>query len=136
MRLHNKIVFLTTLFLITSLFDALAKDIISEQSTSNVISEFPFDANDNDDDGMPYFCLSEVRSFDPSFEAELTTAEKLYVARLYVRSKFFDCRSAFARHFQDHSNEYLLGGACILAVILASALRSSGYLKASTHGTA
>ena len=81
--------------------------------------------------------LDNLRSFDDALEpVQISFKEKIEMIFLLFKSKTRSYRGGLLTHFEQHSNEYLIGSACIATMLLAAILKkyTSQHLCATTDG--
>lgn len=79
--------------------------------------------------------LENLRSFDDALEpVQISFQEKLEMIFLLFKSKTRSYRGGLLAHFEQHSNEYLIGSACIATMLIAALLkRYTSHLYATPN---
>ena len=80
--------------------------------------------------------LDNLRSFEDELEPiQISFKEKVEMIFLLFKSKTRGYRGGLLAHFEQHSNEYLIGSACIATMLIAALLKKyTSHLCATTNG--
>ncbi len=107
------------LFIITSISIVTAKPShpVEEVTIENLLGE--------DDDPLN-IDVTTLRSFDDPIieETPIPLKEKIEMLFIILRSKTRGYKGGLIAHLEQHSNEYLLGSACIVTMLLAALLKN------------
>lgn len=89
-----------------------------------IISELTCD----DDDLLADIDLDNLRSFDETVDqGDMSLKDKLEMAVLLFKLKTRGYKNGLLEHLEQHSNEYLLGSACIAATLIGAVFKN--YMK-------
>lgn len=102
-----------------------AAELSAEPAQAEVVGEIFVDDIFGDDLlSLDDIDPDNLRAFDDELEpVQISLKEKLEMIFLLFRSKTRGYRGGLLAHFEQHSNEYLIGSACVATMLISAIIK-------------
>lgn len=103
-------------------------EVVGEMVVDDIFGDDLLSLDDIDPDNL--------RAFDDELEpVQISLKEKIEMIFLLFKSKTRGYRGGLLAHFEQHSNEYLIGSACVATMLIAAIIKKyTSHLCVETNG--